>query len=112
MKNITQKIFLTLATTVGISLVALLLTLPVAANDNSQINNSQITNSLIPREPNFFQQGREQFERELQLLIKRSQTNQETVLKVIPDKPQIQQELSPLEKPQVVPTMPIESRPN
>ncbi|MBD2504312.1 hypothetical protein [Anabaena azotica] len=107
MKNSEKKIFLTLATTVGISLGTLLLTSPVAANDNSQINNS-----LIPREPNFFQQGREQFERELQLLIKSSRTNQETVLKVVPDKPNIQQQLSPLEKPQVVPTVPIESEPN
>ncbi|HEY9803077.1 MAG TPA: hypothetical protein V6D25_22130 [Leptolyngbyaceae cyanobacterium] len=107
MKNIAQQTFLRLTITVGISLIALLLTSPVAANDNSQI-----TNSLIPRQPNFFQQGREQFERELQLLIKRSRTNQETVLKVVPDKPNIQQQLSPLEQPQVVPTVPVESEPN
>jgi hypothetical protein len=107
MKNSGQKAFLTLATTLGISLVTLLLTSPVAANDYSRINSG-----LIPREPNFFQQGREQFEREIQLLIKSSRTNQETVLKVIPDNPNIQQQLSPLEKPQVVPTVPIESEPN
>lgn len=107
MKNITQKIFLTLATTVGISVVALLLTSPVAANDNSQI-----TNSLIPREPNFFQQGREQFERELQLLVKKSQTNQEDLLKVSPNNPPIQEELSPPEKPQVTPVEPNKSESN
>jgi len=107
MRNIAQKIFLTLATTVGISLAALLLTSPVAANDNSQI-----TNGLIPREPNFFQQGREQFERELQLLVKRSRTNQEDILKLSPNNSQIQEELSPLEKPQVAPIEPNKSESN
>ncbi|BAT54427.1 hypothetical protein NOS3756_33960 [Nostoc sp. NIES-3756] len=108
MKNIMRKIFLTLATTAGLSLVTLLLNSPVAANDYSQIRGG-----LIPREPNFFQQGREQFEREVQLLIKRSRTNQETVLKVNPDVvPKQQDLLHLLEKPQVVPSEPNKSEPN
>ncbi len=107
MKNIAQKIFLTLATTVGISLLALLLTSPVEAEDNSRI-----TSGLIPREPNFFQQGREQFEREIQLLVKRSRTNQEDILKVSPNNLQIQEELSPSEKPQVPPMEPNKSESN
>lgn len=107
MKNLAQKIFLTLATTIGISLLALLLTSPVAADDNSRI-----TSGLIPREPNFFQQGREQFEREIQLLVKKSQTNQEDILKVSPNNPLIQEELSPLEKPEVAPVEPNKSESN
>ncbi|BCL39317.1 hypothetical protein [Nostoc sp. MS1] len=108
MKNIVQKIFLTLATTAGLSVVALLLSLPASANDYSQIRGA-----LIPREPNFFQQGRDQFEREIQLLIQRNQKNQETVLKVNPDVvPKQEDLLRLLEKPQVVPSEPNKSEPN
>jgi hypothetical protein len=86
----------------------LLLSSPASANDYSRINSG-----LIPREPNFFQQGREQFEREIQLLIKRSRTNQETVLKVNPDVvPKQEDLLRLLEKPQVVPSESNKYEPN
>ena len=107
MKNSGQKAFSTLATTVGIYLGTLLLTYPVAANDYSRINSG-----LIPRELNFFQQGREQFEREIQLLIKSSRTNQETILKVSPNSLPTQEDLLRLEKPQVVPSEPNKSESN
>jgi cell fate regulator YaaT (PSP1 superfamily) len=107
MKNIMQKILLTLATTAGISLIALLLTSPVAANDYSRINNG-----LIPREPNFVQQGREQFEREIQVLIKKGQNNQEPVLKITPNIVRTQEDLLRLEKPQLLPSEPKKSEHN
>ncbi|MBD2347254.1 hypothetical protein [Anabaena subtropica] len=101
MKNFLKKIFTNIAIALGIYLVALFINAPVAADENSQV-----INSLTPREPNFFQQGITQFERETQLLIKLSQTNQEPVLKLVPDKLPIQEQLSPLEKPQALPSEP------
>lgn len=99
MKNIVQKIFSGFATPIKVSLVVLLLSTPVVANENSQI-----TSGLIPREPNFFQQGREQFDKEIDLLLKINRQTQEPVLKVSPNQLPIQEQLLPFEKSQPLPS--------
>ncbi|ABA22131.1 conserved hypothetical protein [Trichormus variabilis ATCC 29413] len=98
MKNIVQKIFSGLATPIKISLAVLLLSTPAVANENSQI-----TGGLIPREPNFFKQGRDLFDREIYRLLTTNRQTQEAVLK-IPHQLSIQEQLFPLEKPQPLPS--------
>ncbi|MBD2251968.1 hypothetical protein [Nostoc parmelioides] len=97
MKTIVQKIFSGLATPIKVSLTVLLLSTPAVANENSQI-----TGGLIPREPNFFKQGRELFDREIYFLITTNRQTQEAVLKV-PSQLSIQEQLLPFEKSQPLP---------
>ncbi|BAB76243.1 hypothetical protein ACN23B_22800 [Anabaena sp. FACHB-709] len=98
MKNIVQKIFSGLATPIKLSLAVLLLSTPAVANENSRI-----TSGLIPREPNFFKQGRDLFDREIYLLLTTNRQAQESVLK-IPNQLSIQEKLLPFEKPQPLPS--------
>lgn len=104
MKNVKIKFFSIVAIVLGICSVTSLIATPVVADENSQI-----INGITSREPNFFQQGMKQFETEIQRLAKRSQTNQESILKIVPDKSLIQEQLLPLEKPQVLPSQPEKS---
>ncbi|MBW4556760.1 MAG: hypothetical protein KME59_12600 [Trichormus sp. ATA11-4-KO1] len=57
-------------------LTFLLVSLPVAATSQPVFNDV-----INPREPNFFTRGREQFEREIQLLLNKSRSPVDTPLK-------------------------------
>ncbi|MBH8565722.1 hypothetical protein I8748_26710 [Nostoc sp. CENA67] len=72
------------------------ITAPATAIETTPIPNNSI-NSIYPREPNFFTRGREEFEREIQLLLNRSPSTPEIPLKISPKQEQIQEQLAPLE---------------
>ncbi|QLE55302.1 hypothetical protein FD725_07120 [Nostoc sp. TCL26-01] len=78
--------------------MALIVNTPVFA-----IDNPQISNGLLPREPNFFSQGREQFEAEIRLLFHKSLMSPSSILKGIPDTIKTQEQLLPLENPRSSP---------
>lgn len=82
----------TLVTTV------LSITPPATAIESTPAFNDSI-NSIFPREPNFFTRGREEFEKEIQILLNRSRSNSEIPLKIDPKQEQIQEQLAPLENP-------------
>ncbi|AFZ22756.1 hypothetical protein Cylst_0406 [Cylindrospermum stagnale PCC 7417] len=84
---------LAIATTVLLSV--LLMNTPVAANEIQQVVNG----GIYPREPNFFSRGREQFDREIQLLLDRNDAAADTLLKVSPEVQRLQERLAPREKP-------------
>jgi hypothetical protein len=75
------------------------LVVPVRAKDSQQVINA----TLHQQENDFFKQGREKIEREIQLLLQRSHSFPENVLEIKPDAQPIQEQLAPLEKmPQVL----------
>jgi hypothetical protein len=79
--------------------VVLFFTTPITAQ---QVPQPVINGVLHPRESNFFREGREKLEKEIQLLLKRSIFPPEDPLKVN----QIQKiEQPPLENPQVLPML-------
>ncbi len=87
-------------------MAVLVVSLPFAAKASQPVINGAIN----PREPNFFTRGREQFEKEIQRLLNRSRSALDTPLKISPQQQQlIQEQLAPLEKPQVSPNPPHES---
>lgn len=98
MKSIFNTIFSSICVYWGIYFVALTVNTPVFANDNSAVSNG-----LIPREPNFFRQGREQFETEIRLLFHKSQISPTNILKGVPDIIKTQEQLLPLENPRSSP---------
>jgi hypothetical protein len=64
---------------------------PVAASQNQQIVNGL----LHPTENNFFKEGREQFEREIQMLLHQPPSTSLRLLKISPELLHIQEERSP-----------------
>lgn len=84
---------LAIATTVLLSVFVM--NAPVAANETQRVVNS----GIYPREPNFFSRGREQFEREIQLLLNRNDASAESLLKISPDVQRLQERLAPRENP-------------
>jgi hypothetical protein len=69
-------------------MAVLLASLPVAA----AANQPDLNGAINPREPNFFIRGREQFEREIQLLLKRSHSSVDTPLQISPQQQRLIQE--------------------
>jgi hypothetical protein len=93
-------------------IIALVLTLvfifmlitPAAAEGTNSYQS--VVNGILhqTQENDFFKQGREKFEREIQLLMQRSRSTPHQILKINPEVLQIQEMLSPLEKPEPVNT--------
>ncbi|BAZ05195.1 hypothetical protein [Calothrix sp. NIES-3974] len=52
---------------------------------------------LRPQENDFFQQGKQKFEQEIQLLLRKKDSPAEQILNVNPDIKPIQEQLAPLE---------------
>ncbi|RCJ41963.1 hypothetical protein A6770_35630 [Nostoc minutum NIES-26] len=103
MKRIFYSTFssVTIATTLVVT--ALSVTVPVFAVETAPTFNDSL-NAIYPREPNFFTRGREQFEKEIQLLLIIRRSSPDTPLKISPEQQQLQEQLAPLEKPQVLPS--------
>ncbi|WP_066381609.1 MULTISPECIES: hypothetical protein [unclassified Anabaena] len=99
MKNTLYNIFSRLAITATVVLAALLITVPVAANENQQITNALIN----PRGIDFFREGQEQFEHEMKVLMMKDSLLPEKLLQINPEVMQVQQQLLPLENHQVIP---------
>ncbi len=91
----------TVATMLGITILSV--TTPINAIESLPAFNGSL-NSIYPREPNFFTRGREQFEKEIQLLFNRRRSSRDTLLKISPEQQQLQEQLAPVEKPQVLPS--------
>ncbi|WGV28315.1 hypothetical protein [Halotia branconii] len=79
------------------TLLTLLLTTPVTAQQVPP----QVINGVLHQESRFFRQGREEFEKEIQLLLRKSLNPPASLLKVHPIKTQEQR--SPNENPQIAP---------
>lgn len=103
MKKILYSKFSGVSIATMLSMTVLSLTVPVFAIENPPVFNNSL-NSIYPREPNFFTRGREQFEKEIQLLLNKKRSSPDTPLKISPEQQQLQEQLAPLEKPQVVPS--------
>lgn len=108
MKIILYRIFssMTVATTLGMTILST--ATPISAIESPPTINDSL-NSIYPREPNFFTRGREQFEKEIQLLLNKKRSSPDTPLKISPEPQQLQEQLAPLEKPQVLPNDPDKS---
>jgi hypothetical protein len=81
-----------------LGIIFTLITPAVAEETNSY---QSVINGVLhqPQENDFFKQGREQFSREIQLLMQRSRSTPHEILKINPEVLDIQEILSPLEKP-------------
>ncbi|MBW4670034.1 MAG: hypothetical protein KME60_22140 [Cyanomargarita calcarea GSE-NOS-MK-12-04C] len=92
MKIILKNLVFSLALTKIFALAfVLIFEAPVAASQNQQILNGL----LHPTEDNFFKEGREQFEREIQMLLHQPPSSFDRLLKISPKLLQIQEERSP-----------------
>ncbi|MBD2388668.1 hypothetical protein [Cylindrospermum sp. FACHB-282] len=78
-----------------VAATVLLMNAPAGANEIQPVFNG----GIYPREPNFFSQGREQFEREIQVLLHRNDENGKPLLKMSPDVQRLQERLTPGENP-------------
>ncbi|MCG6136272.1 MAG: hypothetical protein MET45_16775 [Nostoc sp. LLA-1] len=88
-------------------MAVLWVSLPLAAKASQPVINGAIN----PREPNFFTQGREEFEKEIHLLLNRSRSALDTPLKInLQQQQRIQEQLAPLEKRPDSPSHPHESQ--
>jgi hypothetical protein len=109
MKSIFYQKFsnLTIAKSITLVMAVLVVSVPFAAKASQPVINGAIN----PREPNFFTRGREQFEKEIQLMLNRSRSALDTPLKINPQQQQrIQEQLAPLEKLPDSPSHPHESQ--
>ncbi|MBW4614368.1 MAG: hypothetical protein KME21_14065 [Desmonostoc vinosum HA7617-LM4] len=101
MNKFLHNIISSLPVTIMLLMTDASLTTSVSANELQRT----VDSSINPREPNFFSQGREQLEREIQLLLRRSRHSSDKPLKISP-KQQIQEQLSPLENPSKLQELP------
>ncbi len=90
-----DQIFSTSAIATALVIIISPLNAPAIANNLQQTVNS----ALYPREPNFFSDGRKQFDREVQLLLQKRDSETEPILKINSEPENIPPELAPLEKP-------------
>ncbi|YAF94862.1 MAG: hypothetical protein AB3A66_20080 [Nodularia sp. CChRGM 3473] len=93
MNRILDNLFPCLNIVTMLTLTLLLVSLPVVATSQPVFNDA-----INPREPNFFTRGREQFEREIQLLLNKSRSPVDTPLKISPQQQLIQEQLAPLDE--------------
>jgi hypothetical protein len=100
MKRHYQYKLVHLMTIIGLAIgLVLLFVLPATASPSQSVINPV----LHQQENDFFKQGREKFEREIQLLLQRSNSVPEDILKISPEIKPIQEQLAPQEKtPQVL----------
>ncbi|MBH8553997.1 hypothetical protein I8751_16795 [Nostocaceae cyanobacterium CENA357] len=103
MKKFLYGTFSGVTAVTALVMTILSVTAPISAIENPPALNDSL-NSIYPREPNFFTRGREQFEKEIQLLLNKRHSSPDTPLKISPEQQQIQEQLTPLEKPQVLPS--------